>query len=165
MNDWVKAEVIKFKKWSNNIFSIFLNAKIKPFIAGQFAKILIILNKKKIIRAYSYVNSPENKILEFYIIIIKHGIMSNYLSKLNIKDKIMIKKNSFGYFTIKNIPKCKDLWMLSTGTGIGPYLSILSKKKKIKKFKKIILIHSIKYLKNLHYLHIIKKIKKIYKKK
>ncbi|WP_343190300.1 ferredoxin--NADP reductase [Buchnera aphidicola (Mollitrichosiphum nigrofasciatum)] len=158
MSNWIEGKIIKVKKWSSNLFSIILKADIEPFIAGQFAKLSIIKKNKRIHRAYSYVNSPDNRNLEFYIVLIKNGIMTQTLNKININDKIFISKKSFGFFTINNIPKCENLWMISTGTGIGPYLSILSENKNINLFKKIILIHCVRYYKDLSYLNLINKL-------
>ncbi|BGI51616.1 MAG: ferredoxin--NADP(+) reductase [Buchnera aphidicola (Ceratovacuna japonica)] len=159
MTDWIKATVIKIKKWKFPLFSIILNAKISPFIAGQFTKIAILKNKKKIQRAYSYVNSPKNKNLEFYITYVKNGIITKKLYNLKPGKIVMISKKSFGFFTLKEIPSTRNLWMISTGTAIGPYLSILQDdNEEIKKFKKIILIHAVRYKNQFNYKNIIKKI-------
>ncbi|WP_343188204.1 ferredoxin--NADP reductase [Buchnera aphidicola (Ceratoglyphina bambusae)] len=165
MTTWIKAKVIKIKKWNFPLFSITLHANILPFIAGQFAKIGVIHNGKKIQRAYSYVNSPKEKNLEFYITYVKNGLITKMLYKLNVNDEIMISKESFGFFTLKEIPKRKNLLMISTGTAIGPYLSILQDGSDTKKFKKIILIHAVRYKNQFNYKNIIKKIKKKYKNK
>ncbi|WP_343189934.1 ferredoxin--NADP reductase [Buchnera aphidicola (Astegopteryx bambusae)] len=166
MNNWTTATVVKVKKWKFPLFSLVVNAKILPFKAGQFTKIAIFQNGKKIQRAYSYVNSPKDKNIEFYIAYIEDGILTKKLFNLKIKDKILIHKKSFGFFTIENIPKTKHLWMISTGTAIGPYLSILQHGgKKIKKFKKIILLNAVRYKKHFNYKNIIKKISQKYKNK
>ncbi|MDE5285896.1 MAG: ferredoxin--NADP(+) reductase, partial [Buchnera aphidicola] len=107
---------------------------------------------KKITRSYSYVNAPSNQVLEFYIIRIKNGKLSNILYNLKKNDKIFIKKQSYGFFTLKEVPYCKFLWMFATGTAIGPYLSILQEEQNIDRFKKIILIHAVRYYNDLSYL-------------
>ncbi|MCW5196796.1 ferredoxin--NADP(+) reductase [Buchnera aphidicola (Pemphigus obesinymphae)] len=160
MTQWITGKIIKIKKWNSHLFSIILNAPIAPFIAGQFVK-LSFKNEKKIQRAYSYVNAPDNKNLEFYIILVKSGEMTNRLYNLIPNDEILITKEASGFFTISEIPECKNLWMFATGTGIGPYLSILQDKKdKIKKFKNIILIHAVRYINELNYTPLINKLKK-----
>ncbi|WP_343189075.1 FAD-binding oxidoreductase [Buchnera aphidicola (Chaitoregma tattakana)] len=160
MTKWIDARVIEVKKWKYPLFSLILHAKISPFIAGQFAKIVIFKNEKKIQRAYSYVNSPKDKNLEFYIACIKNGKITNALYKLMPGNNIVISKKSFGFFTLKEVPQTENLWMISTGTAIGPYLSMLQDGgKEIKKFKKIILIHAVRYINQLNYLNVINKIK------
>ncbi|WP_247646095.1 FAD-binding oxidoreductase, partial [Enterobacteriaceae endosymbiont of Donacia piscatrix] len=119
MTEWSIGKIKEIKYWKNNLFSIILKAKINNFFAGQFTKLALKINNKKIQRAYSYINSPKNKNYEFYISNINKGNLTPFLYKLKINDKIMIAKNALGNFTINNINSCKNLWMLSTGTGIG----------------------------------------------
>ncbi|WDI79105.1 FAD-binding oxidoreductase [Candidatus Purcelliella pentastirinorum] len=168
MTTWVKGKIIKILHWNNRLFSIILNAHINNFIAGQFTKLAIQDNKKKIIqRAYSYVNSPNNKNLEFYIVKINNGYLTTKLQTLKIKDEILISKNAIGNFTIKNIPSCKTLWMFATGTAIGPYLSILQTKKQLTKFENIVLVHAVRKYEDFNYIKLIqnlqnKKINKLH---
>ncbi|XBC38177.1 MAG: ferredoxin--NADP(+) reductase [Buchnera aphidicola (Floraphis choui)] len=163
MNDWTTAKIIKIKKWKNNLFSLILNASIYPFIPGQFSKLAYIKkNGKKIQRAYSYVNAPENINLEFYIVLIPEGKLTPKLYNLSYIDKIMIKKTSSGFFILNEIPYCKNLWMFATGTGIGPYLSILQHQNGTNKFKNIILVYAVRYRNDLVYLPLINNLKQQY---
>ncbi|XBC41250.1 MAG: ferredoxin--NADP(+) reductase [Buchnera aphidicola (Nurudea yanoniella)] len=166
MNDWTTAKIIKIKKWKNNLFSIILNASINPFIPGQFSR-LSYLNKngERIQRAYSYINAPSNQNLEFYIVLIPNGQLTPTLYNLSNQDRIMIKKIASGFFTLNEIPSCKNLWMYATGTGIGPYLSILQSKENTDKFENIILVHAVRYCDDLVYLPLIKKLKDEYQGK
>ncbi|QJC29496.1 ferredoxin--NADP(+) reductase [Enterobacteriaceae endosymbiont of Plateumaris pusilla] len=166
MTDWVTGKIKKINYWTKNLFTIILNAKINSFIPGQFTKLSLIINGKRIHRAYSYINSPENINQEFYIKNIeKKGHLTPYLYKLNNNDKIMISKNASGFFTVNNIESCKDLWMISTGTGIGPYLSILQNGNYLEKFKRIILIHAVRYITDFSYINLINNLKTKFKNK
>lgn len=160
MNPWINAEILKLKKWTKNLFSIYLNASISTFQAGQFTKLALydIDQKKKIQRAYSFVNPPNHKILEIYIVRIPNGKLSNLLYNLNSKDNILIKKKSYGFFILKEIPDCETLWMFATGTGIGPYLSMLQEEKGIQRFKNVVLIHAVRYKNELTYLSLMKEL-------
>lgn len=165
MTNLIRGEIIKNHKWTDRLFTLIINAPIKPFIAGQFTKLALKIDGKMIQKAYSYVNSPDSKKLEFYLVKIPNGILTSYLYKLQSGDSIFIKETASGFFTIKELPKCKTLWMLSTGTAIGPFLSILQCKKNLKKMEKIILVHAVRYEKDLTYLPLMKKLKKKYKGK
>ncbi|CAL4324812.1 FAD-binding oxidoreductase [Buchnera aphidicola] len=167
MTKWIPAKIKEIKYWKKNLLNLVLKASINKFIAGQFSKILLKNSKKKIKiqRAYSFVNPPSTNRIEFYITLIKKGKMSEELKILNKNTKIFITKNSFGFFTLNEIPSYQNLWMCSTGTAIGPYFSILQEKKDTERFSKIILIHSVRYFSDLKYLNVIKKLKKIYQKK
>lgn len=165
MDKWVKGNVIEKKNWTKNLFSIIINASIKPFTAGQFAKIALYKDKStKIQRAYSYVNAPSNPNLEFYIVKVSKGKLSNLLNELKPGDNLMITKKSSGNFILNTIPKCKNLWMISTGTALGPYLSILEEGYGLERFEKIILVHAVRFYKDLSYLPKMLKLQFRYKK-
>ncbi|QCI25759.1 ferredoxin--NADP(+) reductase [Buchnera aphidicola (Sitobion avenae)] len=166
MNPWINADIIKVKRWTDNLFSLFLNASIEPFHAGQFTKLALYnsnsLNRKKIQRAYSFVNAPSEKNLEIYIVRVLNGELSNLLYNLQSGDQIFIKKKSFGFFIIDEIPDCEILWMFATGTAIGPYCSILKEGKNIDRFNHIVLIHAVKYQHELTYLPLMKELHEKY---
>lgn len=166
MTEWVKANVVKIQKWSDSLFSIILRAPILPFVAGQFAKISIQNEDgKNIQRAYSYVNAPSDKNLEFYVTVIPNGKITTKLYNLKPLDTIMISKKSFGFFTLKEVPNCEILWMFATGTAIGPYCSILKEKQDVDRFKKIILVHAVRYSNELNYFPLLKNLTQVYNKK
>lgn len=161
MNEWIIGKILKINRWSSTLFSLILDAAINPFQAGQFTRLALSDNnndKKKIQRAYSYVNSPNDKNIEIYIVRVLNGKLSNLLYNLNTGDEIFIKKKSYGFFVLNEIPSCKILWMFATGTGIGPYLSILQEGKEITKFHTIVLTHAVRYYRELNYLPLMKKL-------
>ncbi|QNS01742.1 MAG: ferredoxin--NADP(+) reductase [Buchnera aphidicola (Pentalonia nigronervosa)] len=164
MNPWINANIVKIKRWTENLFSLILHASIEPFKAGQFTKLAVYNSSKnkKIQRAYSYVNAPSNKNLEIYIVRVLHGKLSNLLYSLQVGNQIFIKKKSFGFFTLDEIPDYEILWMFATGTAIGPYCSILQENQNISRFNKIILIHAVRYQSELTYLPLLKDLYKIY---
>ncbi|WGS66287.1 ferredoxin--NADP(+) reductase [Enterobacteriaceae bacterium ET-AT1-13] len=162
MDNWVIGKVVNIEKYSNKLFKIFIKAYINNFISGQFTKIAIIKKKKIIQRAYSFVNASNNLILEFYILFISHGKLSRELFNLKINSKLLISRKSFGFFILKEIPYCEILWMFSSGTGVGPYLSILRENKNLERFKNLVLIHSNKFIKNCNYNSVIKNLRDNY---
>ncbi|WMY97730.1 MAG: FAD-binding oxidoreductase [Arsenophonus sp.] len=165
MMNWIVGKIVKVYNFTENLFSLIIRAPIKPFKAGQFTKLALRINDRYIQRAYSYVNAPDDPELEFYIVSIPDGLFTSELKKLKLHDSILIKEYALGFFTIDEIPNCKDLWMLSTGTAIGPFLSILQFKKNLEKFDKIILVHAVRYKHDLSYWFLMKKLRKEYKGK
>ncbi|MDQ1237659.1 MAG: FAD-binding oxidoreductase [Wigglesworthia glossinidia] len=165
MTEWITGKIIKVKNWTEKLFSIVLHAPIAPFIAGQFAKLRLNIHNVSIQRAYSYVNAPNNKNLEFYLVEAKSGKFSPILRALNPDENILITKYASGSFILNIIPECKNLWMISTGTAIGPYLSILQHGENLKRFDNIVLVHAVRFYKDLSYLKKIIQLKKIYNKK
>ncbi|CAL1329476.1 FAD-binding oxidoreductase [Candidatus Providencia siddallii] len=159
MSKWITGEVLEKKIWTDSLFSLIIKAKIKPFIAGQYTKLALNINNERIQRAYSYVNAPNNNKLEFYLINVPNGKLSSNLAKLKPGNILQISEKSSGIFILKEIPKFKNLWMISTGTAIGPYLSILQDGSNLEKFTNIILIHAVRYKKDLTFLSLMKKLK------
>jgi ferredoxin--NADP+ reductase len=159
MAEWINAKVKQVKNWTPNLFSIKVNAPIAPFSAGQFAKLALEIDGRRVQRAYSYVNPPNNPDLEFYLVNVPTGILSPRLRKVKVGEILSISKYASGFFSLDDIPQCETLWMMSTGTAIGPYLSILQEKNGLDKFDKIILIHAVRFTHDLNYLNLIEKLK------
>ncbi|MGP1924296.1 MAG: ferredoxin--NADP(+) reductase [Arsenophonus sp. NEOnobi-MAG3] len=165
MANWVTGKIIKNHKWTDSLFSLILDAPIKPFIAGQYAKLSLEINGQRIQRAYSYVNAPNDNQLEFYLVTIPEGKLSPQLKALKPGDSIYITEEAAGFFILEELPDCKTLWMLSTGTAIGPFLSILQLGKNLARFKEMILVHAVRYAEDLSYLPLMKILEKKYQGK
>jgi ferredoxin--NADP+ reductase len=151
MSDWVDATVKKVTWWNDTLFSLTVNADVEPFKAGQFTKLSMMDDDKRIARAYSYVNSPKSTDLEFYLINVVDGLLSPYLSKLKRGDTVLIERRATGFFTLDEIPQSEQLWMLSTGTAIGPFLSMLQCQDVWQKYQSINLVHGVRLNNDLSY--------------
>ena len=162
---WVQGEVVSVKHWTESLYSIKISAPKVKFIAGQYAKISLIIDNKEVERPYSFVNSPNEPILEIYSVSVPNGPLSTALQKLKKGDQINISPNGNGFLILNEVPKVKNIWMLATGTGIGPYLSILKTEDSWKNFEKVILVHAVRYNKELTYQKTIKDLKEKYGKK
>ncbi|MCL4167717.1 UNVERIFIED_CONTAM: hypothetical protein GTU68_059040 [Idotea baltica] len=77
--------------------------------------------------------------------------MSNALASLKQGDEIEISQPAVGFFVLEEVPDTKHLWMLATGTGLGPYLSILQDSQAWERFDKLVLVHAVSYSNNLAY--------------
>lgn len=152
MTEWVTGKVMQVKHWTDSLFSLIVHAPIAPFIAGQFTKLRLEINGEKVQRAYSYVNAPRNENLEFYLVTVPEGKLSPSLHALQQGDNLMLTKEASGFFVLDNILPCEHLWMLATGTALGPYLSILEHGEGLDRFKQIILVHAARFARDLSYL-------------
>lgn len=165
MSKWVVGRVIKLKKWTSVLFSITLHAPISPFIAGQFAKLALEINGIRVQRAYSYVNAPSSPNLEFYLVNVPQGKLSSRLATLSPGKEVMITKEASGFLVLEGVPTCESLWMLATGTAIGPFLSILQESTGVGRFKNIVLVYAARFFNDLSYLALIKKLCQNYRGK
>ncbi|MGF1680950.1 ferredoxin--NADP reductase [Photobacterium minamisatsumaniensis] len=151
MADWIPAEVITNRHWNNDLFSLVLKANIEPFKAGQFTKLGLEIDGKMIQRAYSFVNPPSNDNIEVYATRVADGLLSPRLHALNNGDTVFVSARANGFFTLDEVPDGEHLWLLSTGTAIGPYLSLLREKTVWQRFRKIILVHAVRFSADLSY--------------
>ncbi len=82
MADWVTGKVTKVQNWTDALFSLTVHAPVLPFTAGQFTKLGLEIDGERVQRAYSYVNSPDNPDLEFYLVTVPDGKLSPRLAAL-----------------------------------------------------------------------------------
>ena len=156
MTDWCQATVINNHRWTEKLFSLTVSADIERFVAGQFTKLALTVYDKRQAAAYSFVNAPDDNVLEFYLIEVPNGRLSPALMRLELGDKLEIAKQASGFFTLDDVPKSKQLWMLATGTAIGPYLSILQEQQVWRDYQNIVLIHAVRHQSDLSYQPLIK---------
>jgi len=159
---WIKGEVVSVKHWTESLYSIRIAAPEVKFIAGQYTKIALSIDNKLVARPYSFVNSPNDEFLEFYSVSVPNGPLSSALQKLKNGDQINVGPNGNGFLILNEIPEVENIWMLATGTGIGPYLSILKTAESWTKFKKVVLVHAVRYTKELTYQKVINELKDKY---
>ncbi|WP_278495770.1 ferredoxin--NADP(+) reductase [Pantoea vagans] len=162
MAEWVNGEVKEVKNWTDALFSLRVKAPIDPFIAGQFAKLALEIDGERVQRAYSYVNAPKDDLLEFYLVTVPDGKLSPHLQALQPGDQVMVTKEAAGFFVLDEVPECKTLWMLATGTAIGPYLSMLQQGEGLDRFENIVLVHAARYSADLSFLPMMQQLQQRY---
>ncbi len=158
MATWNIGKVIEHKQWSKSLHSLYVESDIEPFEAGQFVKIALTINGEIIGRPYSMVNSPNIRPLEFYYIEVPNGSLTPNLSTLRVGDEILVAPKAHGFLILDELPQARHLWMMATGTGIGPFLSILATEKPWIRFERVILVYAVRYVSELSYQERIAKI-------
>lgn len=135
------------------LYSIQIEADIEAFQAGQFGRIGLQINgeEKPVMRPYSFVNAPHEKPLEFYYIIIEGGPLTARLPSLVAGDEILINGKANGFLVLSEVPDAQQLWMLSTGTALGPFLSILKDEEVWRRFSDLVLVHAVRTADELTY--------------
>ena len=150
-NTFVTGTVLKNYRWTDKLFSLYVQADVKPFLPGQFGRIALRIGNKNVSRPYSFVNYSSNHPSQFYAIVVENGLLSPLLYDLKPGDSVLVGATPNGFFTLDEVRDGRDLWMLSTGTAIGPYLSILGTCTPWKRFKNIILAHAVRFSEELTY--------------
>lgn len=152
MSQWQPATIHSTQSWHAGLFSLRIKAPAFNFKAGQFIRLGIdAASGERISRAYSLVNAPGDDLLETVIAEVPGGELSPQLNHLQAGDPVWISQPASGFFTLHEVPDGDSLWMLATGTGIGPYLSILRTDQPWQRFRKVILVHGVRTQADLCY--------------
>jgi len=115
------------------------------FRAGQFARLGVSKpDGSTVWRAYSMVSSPFDEFLEFFSIVVPGGEFTSELSRLGVGDTLLVERQAFGYLTLDRFVDGRDLWLLATGTGVAPFLSILQDFEVWERFERILLVYSVR---------------------
>lgn len=151
MSRYVQGTVVANRHWTEQLYSLQVEADIRTFQAGQFGRLALDIDDQRVGRPYSFVNAPDETPLEFYSIIVPEGKLSSLLHRLQPGDPVWVAPRAAGFFTLFQVPDGNDLWLLSTGTAIGPFLSILKTDEPWRRFSKIILVHAVRTARELCY--------------
>lgn len=147
-------KVLSVHRWAHNLFSFTMTRPAHfKFTAGQFARIGLMVNGELVVRAYSVVSSPFDENLEFFSIVVPDGAFTSNLQHLETGDELYLDKTAYGYLTLARyqLPLAHDLWLLATGTGLAPFLSMLQDFETWTKYQHIHLIYSVRSTAELAY--------------
>lgn len=151
MTEWVQATVVEHTRWSDALISLRFEAELEPFNAGQFIRVGRDIDGERIGRPYSLVNAPHERPHEIYFNIVAEGPLSPRLAQLQPGDTFWVAPKPNGFLTLDEVPEARHLWLFATGTGIGPFLSILKTAAPWSRFEKIVLGHSVRTRNELSY--------------
>ena len=155
---WLEGTVIENRHWSEALFSLRLEGARPGFEAGQFVRIALDIGAERIARPFSFVNPPDDPVLEFYGIVVPEGPLSPRLARLAPGERLYVAPNPAGFLVLSEVPQAQTLWLVSTGTGIAPYLSILRTEAPWQRFRNVVLVHAVRFSRELVYQDLIGKI-------
>lgn len=158
MASWLDGKVVDNRRLNKYLTSLIIDVPLAGYEAGQFVRIGLADGDEVVARPYSLVNTPEETLLEVYFNIVEEGPLSPRLFELKAGDDVLVADNPSGFLTVSEIPQCDHLWMIATGTGIGPFLAILKSEVAWQKFDKIVLCYSVSYAEELAYQNVIEQV-------
>ena len=154
---FTRQRLLEVQTLTSNLFT--LRTTRDPgfrFTAGQFARLGVRKPSGCIVwRAYSMVSAPHDEFLDFFSIVVPDGEFTSELSRLSVGDELLVEKQAFGFLTLDRFPDGRDLWLLATGTGIAPFLSILQDFEAWQRFERIVLVYSVRQQRELAYQQLI----------
>ena len=114
------------------------------FTAGHYTRLGLGADEAVVWRPYSMASAPQDEFLEFIAVLVPGGAFSEQLKKLRVGDSLRVDKASYGFLTVNQLAPGKDLWLLASGTGLGPFVSILRDAAVWQDYARLILVHSVR---------------------
>jgi len=150
--------VLEVRHWTDAYFSFTLTRDSGfRFENGQFVMIGLETEARPLLRAYSIASANWEENLEFFSIKVQDGPLTSRLQHIKPGDKVLVGKKPTGTLLISDLHPGKHLYLLGTGTGLAPWLSVIKDPETYERFDKVILTHGVRYEKDLAYRELFEK--------
>lgn len=138
--------------WNDTLFSFRCtrDAALR-FRNGHFVMIGLPVNGKPLLRAYSIASANHEEHLEFLSIKVPDGPLTSRLQHLQVGDELIVSKKPVGTLVIDDLTPAPRLWLLATGTGLAPFMSIIKDPATYERFEKVVLVHGVRRVSDLAY--------------
>lgn len=144
--------VLSVHHWNDTLFSFKTTRDpALRFHNGHFVMIGLEVNGKPLMRAYSIASPNYEEHLEFLSIKVQDGPLTSRLQHLKAGDQILVSKKPVGTLVLDDLKPGKRLYLLGTGTGLAPFMSIIQDPATYERFEKVILIHGVRVKSELAY--------------
>ena len=145
--------IVAVRYWTPSLLSFRIS---RPpgfrFTPGHYARLgLHDSNGAVVWRPLSVVSGADETQLEFLVVLVPGGEFSASLARARAGDSILLAHASYGFMTIQGFARGEVLWLLASGTGLGPFLSILRDAATWRAFRQVVLVHSVRYAVELTY--------------
>lgn len=148
---WLEGRIVENRHWTEALFSLRVAGVALSFQAGQFVRIALDIGAERVARPFSLVNAPHDPVLELYGIVVPEGPLSPRLARLAPGEALFVAPNPAGFLVLSEVPDAETLWLVSTGTGIAPFLSILRTDTPWRRFRNVVLVHAVRFSQELTY--------------
>ena len=152
MSNLIRETVTSVHHWNETLFSFTTtrNQGLR-FKNGHFTMIGLEIEDKPLLRAYSIASANYEEEMEFFSIKVQDGPLTRHLQKLSVGDEILVGTKPVGTLVADHLLPGKNLYLLSTGTGLAPFMSIIKDYEIYEQFDKVILTHGVRYVSELAY--------------
>jgi ferredoxin--NADP+ reductase len=152
MNPFYDAKVLSVRHWTDRLFSFTTTREDGfRFLGGQFVMIGLPVDGRPLMRAYSIASSPYEAHLEFLSIKVPDGPLTSRLQHVKHGCRVLIGRKPTGTLLIQNLLPGRTLYLLSSGTGLAPFMSIVRDLDTYDRFERIVLVHGCRLASELAY--------------
>jgi ferredoxin--NADP+ reductase len=152
MSAFLEERVLSVHHWTDRLFTFTTTRDPSlRFSNGHFTMIGLRLNGKPLLRAYSIASPNYEEHLEFLSIKVEEGPLTSHLQHIQVGDTIIVGKKPTGTLLIDYLTPAKRLYLLSTGTGLAPFLSIIRDPETYEKFETVVVVHGVRQVDELAY--------------
>lgn len=158
MSNLFDARILTVHHWTDRLFS-FTTTRDPGFRfqSGQFTMIGLSIDHKPLLRAYSMVSPHYEETLEFLSIKVPDGPLTSRLQHVQPGDTLLVGRKASGTLLLQNLLPGRTLYLLSTGTGLAPFMSVIRDPDVYEHFEKIVLVHGCRHVNELAYAELIQK--------
>ncbi|WP_312934708.1 ferredoxin-NADP reductase, partial [Stutzerimonas nitrititolerans] len=144
--------VLSVHHWNDTLFSFKTtrNPGLR-FENGQFVMIGLEVGGRPLMRAYSIASPNYEEHLEFFSIKVPDGPLTSRLQHLQEGDSLMVSRKPTGTLVLDDLLPGKHLYLLSTGTGLAPFMSVIQDPETYERFEKVVLVHGVRYVNEVAY--------------
>lgn len=144
--------VLSVHHWSDSLFTF--STTRDPgfrFRSGQFTMVGLMAEGRRIARAYSMASAHYDERLEFFSIKVPNGPLTSLLARIRPGDAVLIGQKPTGTLVLDGLVPGRRLFLLGTGTGLAPFLSIIRDPETYERFEQVVLIHGVRRVGDLAY--------------
>ena len=152
MSAFHREKVLSVRHWTDTLFSFTATRNFGfRFQNGQFAMIGLEVDGRPLMRAYSMASANHEEALEFFSIKVADGPLTSKLQKIRQGDTILVGRKATGTLIADNLIPGKRLLLLSTGTGLAPFASLIKDPDVYERYETIVLVHGCRQVSELAY--------------
>jgi ferredoxin--NADP+ reductase len=146
----IETKITQRLVWTPDLITLRLDHLPGPFQAGQFFNLASEADGSLIRRSYSAASAPGEP-LEFFLSRVEGGALTPLLFALKEGDSLLLDPKPLGFFTLAEVPEAKRLWVVATGTGLGPFISMLRSEGVLARFEQVVVVHGVRHKEQLAY--------------
>lgn len=152
MSNFYEEQVLSVHHWTDTLFSFTTTRDTSfRFKNGQFTMIGLKVGDRPLLRAYSVASTNYDDNLEFFSIKVADGPLTSRLQNLQVGDAIIVGKKATGTLVLDNLREGRRLFLLGTGTGLAPFLSLIRDPETYERYEKVVLVHGCRQVAELAY--------------